>query len=144
MTIKKSIFVLFFTVIVVFATVAQSIDRTVDNTHYEYDESLKTTGDKSTVLVESNEIKPGTIASVHLYKQYNQAIFRIDTLYSIRTYDEADVETTFKNFIEDWITSKSHRYYSYQIQRKKTFFNKTNDDGERIVRTEYKVILYTN
>ena len=107
MTIKKSIFVLFFTVIVVFATVAQSIDRTVD-------------------------------------KQYNQAIFRIDTLYSMRTYDEADVETTFKNFIEDWITSKSHRYYSYQIQRKKTFFNKTNDDGERIVRTEYKVILYTN
>ena len=32
-------------------------------------------------------------------------------------YDEADVETLFKNFIETWIQNKDHRYYSYLVNK---------------------------
>lgn len=128
---------------VLFATFALcALDRTVDNITYESDNILKVTGDKSNIISETEQITPGNTMTVVFYTEYNLAIFTINTRYLEYGYDEADVETLFKNFIEAWIQNKDHRYYSYLVNKHKTFHSRKDFDGNKIVSNEYKVTLY--
>ena len=128
------------TILVTFALCA--LDRTVDNITYEYDNILNVTGDKSNIISETEQVAPGNTMTIVLYTEYNQAIFTINTRYLEYGYDEADVETLFKNFIETWIQNKDHRYYSYLVNKHKTFHSRKDSEGNKIVSNEYKVTLY--
>lgn len=121
-----------------------ALDRTVDNTTYEPDSSLIITGDKSSVGSETKDVGAGTSVTVVYYKEYNQAIFIINVKDKKYGYDEAEVETLFKNTIEMWIQDKAHRYYSYQVNGRHVFHSRKDRDGDKIVSTEYRVILYRN
>lgn len=139
---KKKILTIVCIVLGVFVLNAQSLNRTIDNTTYEYDDVIKITGDKSSVISEEAKLSPGIKISVDYFKEYNQAIFRINTRYDKYSYDESDTGVFFKNFIETWIRDKSHRYYSYQVDRRNTFYSRKDKDGNKIIQNEYKVILY--
>ena len=138
--IKRRFILVLFVLFTTFALCA--LDRTVDNTAYESDNILKVTGDKSNIISETEQIVPGNTMTIVLYTEYNQAIFTINTRYLEYGYDEADVETLFKNFIEAWIQNKDHRYYSYLVNKHKTFHSRKDSEGNKIVSNEYEVTLY--
>ena len=139
---KKKILTIVCIVLGVFVLNAQSLNRTIDNTTYEYDNVIKITGDKSSVISEEAKLPSGIKIYVDYFKEYNQAIFRINTRYDKYNYDESDTAVFFKNFIETWISDESNRYYSYQVDRRNTFFSRKDKDGNKIIQNEYKVILY--
>lgn len=89
---KKKILTIVCIVLGVFVLTAQSLNRTIDNTTYEYDDVIKITGDKSSVISEEAKLSPGIKISVDYFKEYNQAIFRINTRYDKYSYDESDTE----------------------------------------------------
>lgn len=138
--IKRRFILVLFVLFTTFALCA--LDRTVDNITYEYDNILNVTGDKSNIISETEQVAPGNTMTVVFYTEYNQAIFTINTRYIEYGYDEADVETLFKNFIETWIQNKDHRYYSYLVNKHKTLHSRKDSEGNKIVSNEYKVTLY--
>lgn len=141
MTIKKNLLVLVFAYIVLAALAyPQSYINRGTETVHESEPILRITGDKSDVLKEKVECEENKHIEIYvtLYSQYNQGIFTINVPKEV-AYDEAMVEKIFYETIEMWIKDKNHRYYSYTITKRNTFFSRKTADGRKCVSTEIKV-----
>ena len=142
---KHYLKILILALVISCAPVFAQVNRTVSNNHYEYDDNLTVTGKKSIVkTTDVKELAPNVTLTVSFYESYNQAVFKIDVQYEKFPYNEDEVETFFKNSIEQWITEKDHRYYSYLVNKRSVFHSRKDAAGNKIVSTEYKVVLYKN
>lgn len=77
-------------------------------------------------------------AEIIFYEDYNSAIFRFIIPKTMK-YDEGDIEVTFKHLVETWIESQEHRYYTYTVTNRKSFFSRKDKDGNKVTIREFKV-----
>lgn len=77
-------------------------------------------------------------AEIVFYEDYNSAIFRFIIPKTIK-YDEGDIEVMFKHLVETWIESQEHRYYTYTVTNRKSFFSRKDKDGNKVTIREFKV-----
>lgn len=77
-------------------------------------------------------------AEIVFYEDYNSAIFRF-IIPKIMKYDEGDIEVMFKYLVETWIESQEHRYYTYTVTNRKSFFSRKDKDGNKVTIREFKV-----
>ena len=72
------------------------------------------------------------------YEDYNSAIFRFIIPRTMK-YDEGDIEVMFKHLVETWIEDQEHRYYTYTVTNRKSFFSRKDKDGNKVTIREFKV-----
>ena len=72
------------------------------------------------------------------YEDYNSAIFRFIIPKTMK-YDEGDIEVMFKHLVETWIEDQEHRYYTYTVTSRKSFFSRKDKDGNKVTIREFKV-----
>lgn len=77
-------------------------------------------------------------AEIVFYEDYNSAIFRFIIPKTMK-YDEGDIEVMFKHLVETWIESQEHRYYTYTVTNRKSFFSRKDKDGNKVTIREFKV-----
>ena len=77
-------------------------------------------------------------AEIVFYEDYNSAIFRFIIPKTMK-YDEGDVEVMFKHLVETWIEDQEHRYYTYTVTNRKSFFSRKDKDGNKVTIREFKV-----
>jgi len=77
-------------------------------------------------------------AEIVFYEDYNSAIFRFIIPKTMK-YDEGDIEVMFKHLVETWIEDQEHRYYTYTVTNRKSFFSRKDKDGNKVTIREFKV-----
>lgn len=77
-------------------------------------------------------------AEIVFYEDYNSAIFRFIIPKTMK-YDEGDIEVMFKHLVETWIEEQEHRYYTYTVTSRKSFFSRKDKDGNKVTIREFKV-----
>lgn len=77
-------------------------------------------------------------AEIVFYEDYNSAIFRFIIPRTMK-YDEGDIEVMFKHLVETWIEDQEHRYYTYTVTNRKSFFSRKDKDGNKVTIREFKV-----
>ena len=97
-------------------------------------------GDKSIIKTfnYTNIDETSICAEIVFYEDYNSAIFRF-TIPNTMKYDEGDIEVMFKHLVETWIKDQGHRYYTYIVANRKSFFSRTDKNGNKITIKEFKV-----
>ena len=97
-------------------------------------------GDKSVIkLFNYTDIDETLVdAEIVFYEDYNSAIFRFIIPKTMK-YDEGDIEVMFKHLVETWIEDQEHRYYTYTVTNRKSFFSRKDKDGNKVTIREFKV-----
>lgn len=97
-------------------------------------------GDKSIIKTfnYTNIDETSICAEIVFYEDYNSAIFRF-TIPKTMKYDEGDIEVMFKHLVETWIKDQGHRYYTYIVANRKSFFSRNDKNGNKITIREFKV-----
>ena len=97
-------------------------------------------GDKSIIKTfnYTNIDETSICAEIVFYEDYNSAIFRF-TIPNTMKYDEGDIEVMFKHLVETWIKDQGHRYYTYIVANRKSFFSRNDKNGNKITIREFKV-----
>lgn len=97
-------------------------------------------GDKSIIKTfnYTNIDETSICAEIVFYEDYNSAIFRF-TIPNTMKYDEGDIEVMFKHLVETWIKDQGHRYYTYIVANRKSFFSRNDKDGNKVTIKEFKV-----
>lgn len=97
-------------------------------------------GDKSVIKNFNYTDIDETLIDVEIvfYEDYNSAIFRFIIPKTMK-YDEGDIEVMFKHLVEIWIESQEHRYYTYTVTNRKSFFSRKDKDGNKVTIREFKV-----
>lgn len=97
-------------------------------------------GDKSIIKTfnYTNIDETSICAEIVFYEDYNSAIFRF-TIPKTMKYDEGDIEVMFKHLVETWIKDQGHRYYTYIVANRKSFFSRNDKNGNKITIKEFKV-----
>ena len=97
-------------------------------------------GDKSIIKTfnYTNIDETSICAEIVFYEDYNSAIFRF-TIPKTMKYDEGDIEVMFKHLVETWIKDQGHRYYTYIVANRKSFFSRNDKNGNKIAIREFKV-----
>lgn len=97
-------------------------------------------GDKSVIKNFNYTDIDETLIDVEIvfYEDYNSAIFRF-IIPKIMKYDEGDIEVIFKRLVETWIEDQEHRYYTYTVINRKSFFSRKDKDGNKVTIREFKV-----
>ena len=97
-------------------------------------------GDKSIIKTfnYTNIDETSICAEIVFYEDYNSAIFRF-MIPNTMKYDEGDIEVMFKHLVETWIKDQGHRYYTYIVANRKSFFSRNDKNGNKITIKEFKV-----
>lgn len=119
-------------ILVIFTITSQSLRNPVSNRIQD--------GDKSIIKTFSytNIDETSICAEIVFYEDYDSAIFRFTIPDTIK-YDEADIEVMFKHLAETWIKDQEHRYYTYIVTNRKSFFSRNDKDGNKVIIKEFKV-----
>ena len=134
---KKLFILLVVFILATFTIVSQSLR----NTQFLNPVSNKIQdGDKSIIKTfnYTNIDETSICAEIIFYEDYNSAIFRF-TIPNTMKYDEGDIEVMFKHLVETWIKDQGHRYYTYIVTNRKSFFSRNDKNGNKITIKEFKV-----
>lgn len=131
-----------FTLLIVFISVIFTItSQSLRNTQFLNPVSNRIQdGDKSIIKTfnYTNIDETSICAEIVFYEDYNSAIFRF-TIPNTMKYDEGDIEVMFKHLVETWIKDQGHRYYTYIVANRKSFFSRNDKNGNKITIKEFKV-----
>ena len=131
-----------FTLLIVFISVIFTItSQSLRNTQFLNPTSNRIqNGDKSIIKTfnYTNIDETSICAEIVFYEDYNSAIFRF-TIPNTMKYDEGDIEVMFKHLVETWIKDQGHRYYTYIVANRKSFFSRNDKNGNKITIKEFKV-----
>lgn len=119
-------------ILVIFTITSQSLRNPVSNRIQDGDKSIIKTFNYT------NIDETSICAEIVFYEDYDSAIFRFTILDTMK-YDEADVEVMFKHLAETWIKDQGHRYYTYIVTNRKSFFSRNDKDGNKVIIKEFKV-----
>lgn len=117
---------------VIFTITSQSLRNPVSNRIQDGDKSIIKTFNYT------NIDETSICAEIVFYEDYDSAIFRFTIPDTIK-YDEADIEVMFKHLVETWIKDQGHRYYTYIVANRKSFFSRNDKDGNKVIIKEFKV-----
>ena len=117
---------------VIFTITSQSLRNPVSNRIQDGDKSIIKTFNYT------NIDETSICAEIVFYEDYDSAIFRF-TIPDTMEYDEADIEVMFKHLAETWIKDQGHRYYTYIVTNRKSFFSRNDKDGNKVIIKEFKV-----
>lgn len=117
---------------VIFTITSQSLRNPVSNRIQDGDKSIIKTFNYT------NIDETSICAEIIFYEDYNSAIFRF-TIPNTMKYDEGDIEVMFKHLVETWIKDQGHRYYTYIVANRKSFFSRNDKNGNKITIREFKV-----
>lgn len=134
---KKLFVSLIVFILVIFTITSQSLR----NTQFSNPVSNRIQdGDKSIIKFfnYTNIDETSICAEIVFYEDYNSAIFRF-TIPNTMKYDEGDIEVMFKHLVETWIKDQGHRYYTYIVANRKSFFSRNDKDGNKVTIKEFKV-----
>ena len=131
-----------FVLLIVFISVIFTItSQSLRNTQFLNPASNRIqNGDKSIIKTfnYTNIDETSICAEIIFYEDYNSAIFRF-TIPNTMKYDEGDIEVMFKHLVETWIKDQGHRYYTYIVTNRKSFFSRNDKNGNKITIKEFKV-----
>ena len=119
-------------ILVIFTITSQSLRNPVSNRIQDGDKSIIKTFNYM------NIDETSICAEIVFYEDYDSAIFRF-TIPDTMEYDEADIEVMFKHLAETWIKEQEHRYYTYIVTNRKSFFSRNDKDGNKLIIKEFKV-----
>ena len=119
-------------ILVIFTITSQSLRNPVSNRIQDGDKSIIKTFNYM------NIDETSICAEIVFYEDYDSAIFRF-TIPDTMEYDEADIEVMFKHLAETWIKEQEHRYYTYIVTNRKSFFSRNDKDGNKVIIKEFKV-----
>ena len=119
-------------ILVTFTITSQSLRNPVSNRIQDGDKSIIKTFNYM------NIDETSICAEIVFYEDYDSAIFRF-TIPDTMKYDEADIEVMFKHLAETWIKDQGHRYYTYIVTNRKSFFSRNDKDGNKVIIKEFKV-----
>ena len=117
---------------VIFTITSQSLRNPISNRIQDGDKSIIKTFNYT------NIDETSICAEIVFYEDYDSAIFRF-TIPDTMEYDEADIEVMFKHLAETWIKDQGHRYYTYIVTNRKSFFSRNDKDGNKVIIKEFKV-----
>ena len=134
---KKLFALLIVFISVIFTITSQSLRNTQ---HLNSVSNRIQDGDKSIIkkFNYTNIDETSICAEIVFYEDYNSAIFRF-TIPNTMKYDEGDIEVMFKHLVETWIKDQEHRYYTYIVTNRKSFFSRNDKNGNKITIKEFKL-----
>ena len=119
-------------ILVIFTITSRSLRNPVSNRIKDGDKSIIKTFNYT------NIDETSICAEIVFYEDYDSAIVRF-TIPDTMEYDEADIEVMFKHLVETWIKDQGHRYYTYIVTNRKSFFSRNDKDGNKVIIKEFKV-----
>lgn len=110
---------------------------------HQYDPKLGIERTFPEINVEEKTVNESKRLNVKIYwfKEYNSAIVKV-TGPEILGFNEGEYENAFFEYIQNWILSPDHRYYSFRVQNRKVFHNRTFDTNELMNDMEFQILLY--
>lgn len=110
---------------------------------HQYDPSLGIERTFPEINVEEKTVDESKRLSAKIYwfKEYNSAIVKV-TGPEIYGFNEGEYENAFFEYIQTWIQDPNHRYYSFRVQRRKTFHNRQFETNEKMCDMEFQILLY--